>query len=814
MLFFAMDAHAGIIIKPVHNFGLVGYWDFQEGAGNTVSDRSGQGNTGTWNGTGSHWTTGKIGAGGNFNGSDDYVNVGNPAELQLGNTGTIAAWILEKDDGRNHIVGKNDWPGDRNGYTFEAAQGGDGKVLIGEITDGSGMNQLWSNTPLQNDRWYHVVFIWDGSYLRIYLDGVSDATPIQQTLTPVSNVWDFYIGNCPSYSDCKLNGKMDEVRIYNRALSASEVERLYKLSQPKVGINRLGPVSDDLPANAAIAYVREDCAGYSPCYHSLYDWEAAYGGIDFSGCTPGDLTCANVNKTAVAKIDGPWAAADPDGAVTISGWTTDATRYIKIYTTAAARHPGKWDETKYRMEVTVESSGVGAINIYENYVTIDGLQFKVSNSSTISTYAITIAGTSVDSAVRISNNIFRTGSTLAGTYSLHAIHVSIGAASCNAYIWNNIIYDFNSSTGGAGVVSYADSGQTLNTYVYNNTFVNNTNGLVSTNASVMRAKNNIVKGSGNSNAYVYQDVGNFSDTDYNATDGTDTTGQGAHSRTSQTFNFYYEANNDFHLAVSDTGARDYGTNLSADAILPFSNDIDRQNRSVPWDIGADEALFAKINTSQNNQITNGLVGLWSFNGPDIDGNEAIDRSGQGNTGTIIGATVINGKVGQALSFNGVDDVVSVPDNPSLDENMNGVTMSAWIKWKGTGDSYQRIIAKNDYVDYAMFVHPPDKNFGASIETELGLTDFYATGVITPTNEWVHLVATWDNQSQYIKLYVNGVYQNGAERTGNSINGSANSLCIGAWPGRERTVNGLIDEVRVYNRALSVQEIQRLYNLGR
>src|SRR3989344_473498 len=71
---------------------------------------------------------------------------------------------------------------------------------------------------------------------------------------------------------------------------------------------------------------------------------------------------------------------------------------------------------------------------------------------------------------------------------------------------------------------------------------------------------------------------------------------------------------------------------------------------------------AKINTSQNNQITNGLVGLWSFNGPDISGVTAYDRSGQGNNGTLTnGPAPAIGKIGQALSFDGVNDYVGLPD---------------------------------------------------------------------------------------------------------------------------------------------------------
>ena len=63
---------------------------------------------------------------------------------------------------------------------------------------------------------------------------------------------------------------------------------------------------------------------------------------------------------------------------------------------------------------------------------------------------------------------------------------------------------------------------------------------------------------------------------------------GAGNQTNQVFTFVNEPSFDFHLSVSDSGAIDYGTNLSADLQLPFSADIDNITRIDPWDIGADE----------------------------------------------------------------------------------------------------------------------------------------------------------------------------------------------------------------------------------
>src|SRR3989344_9507887 len=91
-------------------------------------------------------------------------------------------------------------------------------------------------------------------------------------------------------------------------------------------------------ATESIRIIRQDCTGYTNCYTSLSAWEAG---------EQRDLTATD--EIAVARIEGTWTNPDTT-PVTISGWTTDATRYIKIYTTPEARHTGKWDNTRYRLE--------------------------------------------------------------------------------------------------------------------------------------------------------------------------------------------------------------------------------------------------------------------------------------------------------------------------------------------------------------------------------------------------------------------------------------------------------------------------------
>jgi len=224
--------------------GLVGFWSFNgpdmNWRYNSAYDRSSTHATGTMYNmsTTTSTVTGINGQALEFKGGPTegkYVAFGNPASLQLGNTGTVSVWIKYSVANNFHagIVSKNNWATDRNGYNLALSQNGDDGTISGEIADASTDNTILSTQGFGDNNWHHVVFNWDGSFLRLYVDSVSAATPVAQTLTPVSNVYDLYVGRL-AYSYVRFfNGLIDEVRVYNRALSATEIQELYKAGTRK-----------------------------------------------------------------------------------------------------------------------------------------------------------------------------------------------------------------------------------------------------------------------------------------------------------------------------------------------------------------------------------------------------------------------------------------------------------------------------------------------------------------------------------------------------------------------------------------------------
>ena len=313
------------------------------------------------------------------------------------------------------------------------------------------------------------------------------------------------------------------------------------------------------------------------------------GGDGTTNATAGDNRAyASLNEAEAAmpatltdwwRIICEGQAADTT-AVTLAGTTTTAANYIEVWTDPAqtyGRHDGKWNTGKYRLEVS-NYGDTGLVTVNVPYVILDGLQIKSTFSTPGSGHAIKINHSSGGTPwVKVSNSILQ--GVVSGSFYNFGIEVREGTA----YIWNNIFYNWNSTYGFGMYVGTA----TDNAYFYNNTIVNCTYG-IRQNVGVLTAVNNIVKGSGNTNAY----VGTFTSSDYNSTDGTDNTEGGANSLQSQIFSFVNTGagTEDFHLLLTDTGALNHGIADPGSGL--FSDDIDGQTRSGTWDIGADEYVAA------------------------------------------------------------------------------------------------------------------------------------------------------------------------------------------------------------------------------
>ena len=202
-----------------------------------------------------------------------------------------------------------------------------------------------------------------------------------------------------------------------------------------------------------------------------------------------------------------------------------------------------------------------------------------------------------------------------------------------------------------------------------------------------------------------------------------------------------------------------------------------------------------------------LVAAYPFN--EASGTTVRDgtwHEGSGNPGTISGATrTAEGKYGGALSFDGVDDWVTVPDANSFDLT-TGMTLEAWVRPTAAASDWTTALLKErpGGLAYALYAADGAGNPPAGYINRNG-TDVQAAGAsVLPLNAWSHLAVTYDGAA--LRLYVNGTEVGSTPETG-SITTSTGPLRIGGNAVWGEFFTGLIDEVRVYNHALTAAQIQ-------
>jgi Concanavalin A-like lectin/glucanases superfamily/Bacterial Ig-like domain/Bacterial Ig domain len=257
------------------------------------------------------------------------------------------------------------------------------------------------------------------------------------------------------------------------------------------------------------------------------------------------------------------------------------------------------------------------------------------------------------------------------------------------------------------------------------------------------------------------------------------------------------------LGAEDTSAPyvvDWNTRLSSNAPHILT--------ARARDASGNTRTSSQVNVTVNNTAAPpppGLVAGYGFN--EGTGGSAADASGRLNHGAVNGATWVPiGRIGGALSFDGVNDTVDVADAGSLDLT-TGMTVSAWIRPDSIGTAWRTLLFKErpGQIAYGIYANAGGSGQVPSAEITVGSSVPDARGTTkVPDGVWTHLAATYDGAN--LRLFVNGS-QAGTRAVTGQIATSSNPLRIGGNTTWGEYYDGLIDEVRVYNRPLAATEIQ-------
>ena len=222
------------------------YFSFDEGSGTSTADSSGQGNNGTLL-NGAVWIAGKTGTGLSLDGVNDHVRVPDSASLNTAVSEiTVAAWVYRQSNQTGTVTVASRQLG--TGYLepfFLGFMGGNYRWFVNTVGPGYSSYTIGGAAPV--GQWTHLVGIYDGSLVRLYINGVQEFAIAHSGQLVSANGGPLTLG--ASYNDAgfsaqePLHGRIDEFQMYNRALSPAEIEALYQAGNP-----------DSTPPSVAVTY--------------------------------------------------------------------------------------------------------------------------------------------------------------------------------------------------------------------------------------------------------------------------------------------------------------------------------------------------------------------------------------------------------------------------------------------------------------------------------------------------------------------------------------------------------------------------------
>jgi hypothetical protein len=821
--------------------GLVGAWGFDETTGTSVTDTSPSANAGTIVGA-LRSTTGRFGGALSFDGVNDRVTVPDSAALDLTTGMTVEAWV--------NATATGGW---RTAILKERA----GNLVYAlYASSDNGRPSAHIQTPLETDvrgtaalataTWTHLAATYDGTTSRMFVNGTQVATravsgPIMTSTGVLS------IGGNGSWGEW-FAGMIDEVRVYNRALTAGEVTsdmttpvtcagppQPPALSVTPATLSFAGTQGGAAPAAKTVAVSNTGGGSMAWTASESASWLSVSPG---SGTNAGTITVtpsltglaagtytADVTVTAAGaggspktvavtltvdppppvlsvtpaslSFAGTAGGADPaaktltvanTGGGTMSWSASETSAWLSIATagdtiTVTATIGGLGAGT-YTADVTVTAPGAtGSPKTIPVTLTLDSPPTPpvLSTSPASLAFTATEGGTSpAAKTISVSNT---GGGTLSWSASDDAGWLALAPA--------------NGTQNGTITVTPSTSGLTAGTYT----------GEVTVTATGVSGSPKVIS--------VTLTVDPPPPPALAVTPATASfvATQGAASPAAKTVSVSNTGSGTLQVTAGASASWLAVTPASATApatltLTPTTGALAPGTYTATVTVTATTAgatgspKTVDVTLTVNPATPPGLVGAWGFD--EASGATVSDSSGGGQAGTISGAVrTTAGRHGGALSFDGVNDWVTVPDSNALDLT-TGMTIEAWVRPTAVGTAWRTVLLKEQPGNLVYALYAGD-GAGRPATYVFTTADRGANATTaTPLNTWTHLAATYDRTT--LRLFVNGNQAGSRALTGN-LQTSTGVLRIGGNAVWSEWFAGLIDEVRVYTRVLTAPEIQ-------
>ena len=220
----------------------------------------------------------------------------------------------------------------------------------------------------------------------------------------------------------------------------------------------------------------------------------------------------------------------------------------------------------------------------------------------------------------------------------------------------------------------------------------------------------------------------------------------------------------------------------------------------------DRALGAAEITNLYADGVRGPIAHWKLD--DGTGMTAVDSEG-GHDGTLTNGPVwVAGQIGDALNFPGNDDYVNVPHNDAL--SLTDMTISLWLKATALNNVYQALLRKKQQANYQLAT--VDNEIWFEFNDGSGMVQFKATTAALTTNQWYHVAVTLDDTTGDVNIYVDGALKFSDTTTRHPLP-NTEPLTIGGVAGSLAPWPGVLDDIRLFDYALSATEISDLFTAG-
>jgi len=236
--------------------------------------------------------------------------------------------------------------------------------------------------------------------------------------------------------------------------------------------------------------------------------------------------------------------------------------------------------------------------------------------------------------------------------------------------------------------------------------------------------------------------------------------------------------------------------------LTVENVSDRANTPNPMDPASSNFVHMGV---PDNAVAFYHLDSILFNDPAY---QVSDVSGNGNTGTARnGVYLAEGVLGNAIGFDGSDDYVEIPGSSSLNIGGNAVTLSLWTKLSARPTELSSAFAPlfdSETDNYVLYGDRGNSELRFKVSTSGGAERPGIPDADIPVNEWIHVVGVYDGS--HAMVYLNGELKDSHALTGNVNTGQVATI------GKTGSVylEGIIDQVEVYARALSQEEIAEIH----